>query len=68
MTMTTDNKPVSPEGKEAARQLRAAGNVLGKLKGLKYRPHLLDQFTRAIAAVEAEHPGATYCKANNSKQ
>jgi hypothetical protein len=61
MTMT-NNKPVSPEGEAAARQLDRAGKVLLKLKGLKHRPHLLDRFVAAITAVEAEHPGATRCK------
>ncbi|QEX23362.1 hypothetical protein FRZ61_33000 [Hypericibacter adhaerens] len=58
----TDNKPVSPEGEAAARQLDRAGKVLLKLKGLKHRPHLLDLFVKAITAVEAEYPSATHCK------
>jgi hypothetical protein len=58
MTMT-DNHPVSPEGREAARRLAKTGDILLKLKGLKYRPHLIDLFVEAIAEVEAQYPGAT---------
>lgn len=57
----TNNNPVSPEGREAARQLRNAANTLLKLKAPAHRPQLLDLFNTAIVAVEAEYPGATSC-------